>query len=266
MKRTLKRAGITKQNIALARLWLERSSLSLAGGSQEAQRPRILCYHSVGTPEWGVNDVSPAVFRRQLEIALQLGYRFVLAEEIVAGRAGPKSLAITFDDGLKGVLEHAAPVMRELNIPWTLFVVTDWLDGRHAFRHDTMLSWKDLEKLANTGVNIGSHSVSHPNFASLSSDQVTAELDDSRRLIDSHLGIRPDTFAIPMGRFRDWSQEASRIAAGLGYRTIFSQAENLRPPGTVPRTFITRLDGERFFRAAIRGKFDDWEEWVWPSP
>jgi hypothetical protein len=35
-----------------------------------------------------------------------------------------------------------------------------------------------------------------------------------------------------------------------------------RPPGTVPRTFITRFDNDRLFRAALGGAFDRWEEWM----
>ena len=38
---------------------------------------RILSYHGVGTRQWGVYDITPAGFQRQLHLALELGYRFV---------------------------------------------------------------------------------------------------------------------------------------------------------------------------------------------
>ena len=47
---------------------------------------RILCYHSVGQEEWGINDVTPAQFRRHIELALNAGYRFVPASEIARDR------------------------------------------------------------------------------------------------------------------------------------------------------------------------------------
>src|SRR5207244_4000882 len=82
--------------------------------------------------EWGVNDVSPERFRRQLELALSLGFRFVGAERVASGDALSNELAVTFDDALLSVLHNGAPVMAELGIPWTLFVVTDWASGRHS--------------------------------------------------------------------------------------------------------------------------------------
>ena len=43
---------------------------------------------------------------------------------------------------------------------------------------------------------------------------------------------------------------------------MFAQAEETRPAETVARTFVTRWDGDRVFRAALGGAFDRWEEWV----
>ena len=60
---------------------------------------------------WGVNDVSPAQFRRQIELALREGYRFVAASEIGRTGGSPRDLAITFDDGLKSTLTIAAPIL-----------------------------------------------------------------------------------------------------------------------------------------------------------
>ena len=43
------------------RLRIERWGLATrtAAGRAPAKRGRILAYHSIGTPEWGVNDVTP---------------------------------------------------------------------------------------------------------------------------------------------------------------------------------------------------------------
>ena len=130
-------------------------------------------------------------------------------------------------------------------------------------RADLHLSWQELEKLANVGVSLGSHSVTHPSFTKLTRDLMTYELAESQNAIERHLGIKPDAFAIPMGGSRDWSEEASQVAHSLGYKTLLASSENLRLPGTIARTFVTRRDGERVFRAALAGKLDDWEEWVW---
>ena len=260
IKKAAQRAGLTHGRVVAARLCCERNLLSRMGPRNPA-RSRVLAYHSIGTPLWGVNDVAPKRFRRHLEVALELGYRFVPADLIAAEGGDEPRLAVTFDDGLKSVAQNAAPILAEMGIPWTLFVVTDWADGRHGFGDDVMLNWTEIESLAANGATIASHSVTHPNFAHIADGQVEQELVESRLQIAQHLGINPMAFAIPYGQSRDWTPFAHHAATRAGYRTIYAQAEESRSPGTVPRTFITRFDTDRVFRGALNGAFDGWEEW-----
>ena len=46
-----------------------------------------------------------------------------------------------------------------------------------------------------------------------------------------------------------------------GYRTVYAQSVDTRQAGTIPRTFITRIDKPMLFRAALAGAYDNWEEW-----
>ena len=57
----------------LTELTRERNALAAFGRSNRPTRGRILCYHSVGTPVYRVNDVSPKHFRRHLELMLARG-------------------------------------------------------------------------------------------------------------------------------------------------------------------------------------------------
>ncbi len=222
-------------------------------------RGRVLCYHSVGTVEWGVNDVSAARFRRQLELALALGYRFVPAATIQAGGGAEGDLGVTFDDGLMSVQRNAAPILAELGIPWSLFVVCDWADGKHE-RPELFMDWEEIRDAARSGVAIGSHSMTHPDFGRLSLAEARTEMTDSRRVIHERTGVEVDTFAIPFGQSRNWRPELTDLATSVGYRTVYAQAVDTRAGGTVSRTFITRFDNERIFRAGLEGAFDRWEE------
>jgi peptidoglycan/xylan/chitin deacetylase (PgdA/CDA1 family) len=236
--------------------------MAISHRSPRVERPRILAYHAVGTPQLGNNDIAPERFRHHLESALQAGYKFVPASEIADGRAPVNSLAITFDDGIRSAATTAAPLLAELGIPWTLFVVSGWADGDASdWAGDMLMGWKEIECLVSRGVRIGSHSVTHPNFSRLDAEQTAFELEESRRVIESRLGIEVDEFAIPMGQFRDWSERAAKAAANAGYTRVYSQAEATRFPGTIARTFITRWDNGRVFRAALSGVFAGWEEW-----
>jgi peptidoglycan/xylan/chitin deacetylase (PgdA/CDA1 family) len=209
-----------------------------------------------------VNDVTPRRFREHIELALRLGYRFVPPREVAAGRASERDLAITFDDGLLSVAGAAAPILSQYGIPWTLFIVVDWTEGKHGFGDGVVMGWREVERLASQGVEIGSHSVSHPDFARLGSVEAGHELVESRRIIESRIGVVTTEFAIPLGQSLNWPADAHAAAVQAGYEHVYAQSVVKRPPGTVPRTFVTRFDDRRVFRAALGGAFDSWEEWV----
>jgi peptidoglycan/xylan/chitin deacetylase (PgdA/CDA1 family) len=52
------------------------------------------------------------------------------------GHVDPRAVAVTFDDGYAGVLRHGLPIMQELGIVATMFVITDALrDAPGTLRH-----------------------------------------------------------------------------------------------------------------------------------
>jgi peptidoglycan/xylan/chitin deacetylase (PgdA/CDA1 family) len=259
LKAVARKAGIRRTHFAWLRMQAERELIAATPNRRKSVGGRVLCYHSVGTPEWGVNDVPASLFERQMEWAVAQGYRFVRAESSVLGGTGPNTLAVTFDDGLMSVYENAAPILSRLGIPWTVFVVADWADGNHP-RPDLFMGWGEIRALAAEGVTVGSHSVTHPNFANLTETEAGTELADSLDVIRERTGLDVDQFAIPFGQSRNWRPELSDLARSLGYRFIYAQAVATRTAGTLPRTFITHFDDERIFRAALQGAFDRWEE------
>lgn len=264
VKRMVRWTGLRRRHLAAARMCCERNVLATVGLATDGRRRshgRILCYHAVGDRRWGVNDVSPARFRRHIEAALAGGYRFVPAGEIARTGGDPRDLAVTFDDGLASVLANAVPILAEYGVPATAFVVSEWADGRHPWDRDIMLGWRQVERLAALGIEIGSHSATHPNFGAVEPSRLADELDGARRTIADRTGIVATTFAIPFGQSMDWTPQAAAAASAAGYATIYAQAEETRPAGTVPRTFVTSWDGDRIFRAALKGTFDRWEEW-----
>jgi len=233
-----------------------RSAASTAGPRQG----RILAYHSIGTPAWGVNDVSPRDFERHLQIAVDDGWSFGTPAQVLAEPDRPL-LALTFDDGVTTVLTKALPVLRHHRIPATAFIVTGWADGRHPDGYADVLDWDGVRALRDGGLTIASHSVTHPDFGKLDASSTSRELAESRERLRTMLDLETDEFAIPLGQSANWPEAAVRAAAQAGYTTVYAQAVNTRPPGTVPRTFITRIDRPMIFRAALRGGYDNWEEW-----
>ncbi len=251
-----------KNTVGAARLYADRHALARFGRDSGRSAGRILCYHSLDQPRWGVNDVSQVRFRQQIELALEAGYRFVPASELARTGGGPRDLSITFDDGPRSVLSAAAPILGSYDIPFSVFVVSRWSEeglGGNA------LSWSDVSRVAELGAEIGNHSATHPDFSRVTKDQALQEIRDAEELIEKRTGIRTTTFAIPWGQSGNWPAHADEAARELGYDVLYAQAEQTRAPGTVARTFVTKFDSPRVFDALLRGRYDRWEEWIWPA-
>ena len=121
-------------------------------------------YHGVMDTDRGqalvnVNQVGAASFRWQLEF-LREHYTVVSLEDIVRRikRADPIDglAAITFDDGYLSVFENAAPILRSLELPSTVFLIAGCIE-------QNCLTWYDrveahvlhtsLQKIALEGVS-----------------------------------------------------------------------------------------------------------------
>ena len=73
IKRSARAMGLTRERLSRARWRLDRGAHATRP-RRSLHRDRILCYHAVGTPAWGLNDIAPQVFRRQLQRALDEGH------------------------------------------------------------------------------------------------------------------------------------------------------------------------------------------------
>ncbi|WP_243062399.1 polysaccharide deacetylase family protein [Humibacter sp. RRB41] len=249
-----------RDRIGAARLLVDRHALATAGRDSPRQGGRILCYHSLGQSMWGVNDVAPARFRRQIELALEAGHRFVPASEIARTGGLPGELSISFDDGPRSVLTVAAPILASYGIPFSLFVVSGWSESGLG---GNALSWDEVSRVADLGAEIGNHSSTHPDFSRLSKEKAFEEIGGAGELIERRTGIRTSAFAIPWGQSGNWPPQADEAARELGYSVLYAQAEETRPPGTIARSFVTKYDSPRVFKALLDGRYDRWEEWIW---
>ena len=60
---------------------------------------------------------------------------------------------------------------------------------------------EQLKEMSRQGWEIGSHSMSHPDLAVLSGEQLREELLNSKILLEAELGVEVQSFAYPFGSF-----------------------------------------------------------------
>jgi peptidoglycan/xylan/chitin deacetylase (PgdA/CDA1 family) len=93
----------------------------------------ILLYHRVSPTVDPFAEAMPlAAFEQQVAF-LARNFRVERLESLVAeglGRFREPTVAITFDDGHRDVLDHAYPVLARHRLPASVYVVTDCADGQ----------------------------------------------------------------------------------------------------------------------------------------
>lgn len=94
---------------------------------------QILQFHRVNDDEDPFFPATPvSVFRQQMEY-LARNYRVVSLDDLVSGaafdRAAKFSVAITFDDGYRDNYLYAFPILKQLQLPATIFLATGYVDA-----------------------------------------------------------------------------------------------------------------------------------------
>ncbi len=96
------------------------------------------------------------------------------------------------------------------------------LPGSHISRHveRTTCDWSELTAMHSAGVEIASHSISHPRMARMSACRQAFEAQESKRVIDQHFGPS-DTFAYPYGTPDSHNDSSRRSLEQAGYSCAF---------------------------------------------
>jgi peptidoglycan/xylan/chitin deacetylase (PgdA/CDA1 family) len=197
----------------------------------------------------------PALFRTHLGYLRDHGYRVIglpeLVEALASGRPpGPRAVVITSDDGVSCMYEHALPILQEFGYPAACFVVSGGLGGMKEWdRHEgmprrRMLTAAECRALADAGIVVGSHSVTHAKLGDAPPEIVRDEVGRSKAHLEDLLGRPVEHFAYPFGSFNRATLDAVKAA---GYRSACS---------TLPGTNSARTDPYLLRRADITGLDD----------
>lgn len=152
----------------------------------------IFVYHDIVKEESEIHfdymQTASNTFEEQLKGLKNAGYHFITYEDLVQYKEGNKKLykkscILTFDDGYKGVYENAYPIAKKYNIPFTMFVITQNMDTPEC------ITWEHAKEMKNSGiVTIASHSIDHPEFTSLSTEEAVKNVNQSYEIIEQNLG------------------------------------------------------------------------------
>lgn len=277
---------------------LRSSGLFALARKTSAGMARILMYHNFSQGDDASNGaVSVEAARQQLAYLcehFQIVPLIKLVEQLKSGKPlDSRMVALTVDDGRRNFYEFLFPLLKEFQIPTTVFVVSsfirreDWLwtdkvlwlaeqplsveelhpdKVEHFFARMNRLrpekrnacidliaqrmrvlipreppaqyapcSWTELRQMVDSGlVEIGSHSVTHPIFSSLTDEESWWELTTSRSQIESGLERKVESFCFPNGQPMDYFPLHLGQVERAGYSSAVLTHFGMPCPGSNP--------------------------------
>ncbi len=260
--------------------------------------PRIFMYHRFtkeNVDRWGALK---ADFLEWQLLQISKGWRVLplgkYLELSIDDKKAPKNTVIlTIDDGYSDFYSVAFPLLKKFDFPATLFVTTDFIDGKIWLWPDRIkyaleqtqkkhlgikvggkkvtlnietperkvqtwdllvryltrvtekekwqylslleerlevalpdappkeysaLTWDQIREMAGWGIEIGSHTLTHPILSRLDKPQLIREIKGSKMRIEEMLGCRVASFCYPNGMQDDINEDVIREAKSAGYR------------------------------------------------
>ncbi|MFN8447911.1 MAG: polysaccharide deacetylase family protein [Anaerolineae bacterium] len=179
-------------------------------GTYRRIRAPILMYHYVSdlpddADEYRTDlSISPELFQAHIDALYTRGYTPVslydLDDALLTGTPLPDSpVVLTFDDGYIDHYVNVLPVLNRYDFTGTFFVITGTADAGDPAH----LSWAQIRQMADAGMDMESHTKTHPDLRGRDYDFLVYQLLGSAESLQAYIGRAPHILAYPGGRYDD---------------------------------------------------------------
>ncbi len=230
-----------------------KSSLenSIHSMDESGQFVPVLMYHEFKQDETSNAIVLEAEFREHLTYLQSQGYETISIYDLLEATRGErqlpeKPLLITIDDGYLGNYEKAFPILQELGMHATIFVVTSQR-GQQTKVHEHF-SWAQAKEMVESGfISIQSHThdlhhtietvngmrssltgrhviEGRQEYHGVYIRRMMEDLQTAKVLIEDKLEQDVVAFSYPYGQYND---EAIQVALSLGHELMFTIQEGV---------------------------------------
>jgi len=163
-------------------------------------------------------------------------------------------IMITFDDGYRNNFEIAAPILFKLKIPFSVFVITDFIrQAKKNYMNESMLK----ELADHPLVLIGSHSQSHARLTKCNRTELANEISGSKSYLEDLLGREINMFSYPHG---DFNSVVRSEVLKAGYQLGFTSHYDINRPNqdklTLNRNEIWNTDNLNNMKRKMAGHWD----------
>ncbi len=189
----------------------------------------ILMYHAIAEPlasHEAAYTTPPAAFAEHMRTLRDHGWHTLPLGELLThwewGQTPSQPTAvITFDDGFQCLYHTALPIMNHYGIRASAFLIAGHLHGTAAsatvlpIGTRPVLSRQHVRELVAAGIEIGSHTLRHPDLRTLSAAALRTELQQSRAVLEDLIGQPVESLAYPRGHF---NRAVHTAVMAAGYR------------------------------------------------
>jgi len=193
---------------------------------------------------------------KSLEFILsKFEFNFLSIEKAYADKHHERpNICLTFDDGFSSDYDLVLPELKKIDATATFFIVTDLLDT------PGYLETEQVKSLSESGMQIGSHSKSHPNFLELNAGERMEELHDSKVILEKIIGKEVTTFSFPFGFYDD---DCAEIVFSAGYSICCTSKHGVSSNASfiVPRNSINAKTSIRRIEKILHPRFFQLLSW-----
>lgn len=186
----------------------------------------ILVYHQIAeAPSKGAPFrslcVSPARFKRQMNLLRRFGYRGLSMGDLqpyLSGQKVGKVVGLTFDDGYLNNLQHALPVLAAHGFTATCYTVsamsgkTNFWDRDIGIAQVPLMTDAQMREWTSAGQEVGAHTRHHVHLNQQSAEVARDEIFGCKAELEGKLGLSVQHFCYPYGEYSaqhvDWVHEA----------------------------------------------------------
>jgi len=158
-----------------------------------------MMYHHIRSGEGHrkvAKDLScePSVFKNHLNYLQNNGYTTTTFLDILNGVEAKNPVILTFDDGTISQW-IAFEELKSRKMKGVFFVVCSYIGNRG------YLNLGQLKEIASSGMEIGSHSIGHPNLNGVSQSRLESEILWSKVILEKFVHTRVVSFCYPYGKY-----------------------------------------------------------------
>jgi peptidoglycan/xylan/chitin deacetylase (PgdA/CDA1 family) len=156
-----------------------------------------------------------------------------------------KAVMLTFDDGHADHYTNAYRILEKYSMKGVFFIISGKPDNDWNYA-----DWSQIKEMADSGHEIASHTINHPDLSNMSIDMVRQELEVSKSTIEEKIGKPVISFCYPAGKYN------STVLSIVEENYLFARTTNPGRYVSVSERF--ELPTQRIFPDTGTASLDAW--------